>query len=308
MSTTSVYKLLALDLDGTLLPRSQTLSSRTIRALERVSSHGAVVALVTGRTLASTASVSAQLPFANFSIVAHGAAAFPPKLNAKIESLFATPLSPPSVDAIVAVADELDLAVEWHETHGKVKLRATSEKQRMRVDAALLYHGSSAEIVVDFESAEPPVKILLLTDQPQPVKEYLASRVPGITAYSERLFVDCVSDQVNKAIGLRKLCEALHVHMNDVVAFGDGWNDVDMLKEVGLSFAMANAVDGVKDASHRVARFSNEEDGVAHEVEELLSQGFFGVIPRVEATAADKENVTRTRDSGIAVASPTSHR
>ncbi|KAI8621709.1 HAD-like domain-containing protein [Chytriomyces sp. MP71] len=84
-----------------------------------------------------------------------------------------------------------------------------------------------------------------------------------------------MSASINKGVALRKLADMLDIRVIQTVCFGDGWNDMDMMHVAGLGFAMANGKEELKQVAHRVTRFSNDEDGVAVELEELLEQGLF---------------------------------
>lgn len=74
---------------------------------------------------------------------------------------------------------------------------------------------------------------------------------------------------VNKGKGLSNLCNTLGIHANEVMAFGDGDNDIQMLKWAGQSYAMKNAQDFVKKAAKSIADY-NYKDGIAKVIEEIL--------------------------------------
>ena len=82
-------------------------------------------------------------------------------------------------------------------------------------------------------------------------------------------FVDVHKKGVNKAEAVRFLCEKEGISTDEVMAFGNTENDVPLLKMAGLSFAVANADEVAKKAASHLCR-SNEEDGVAKEIEKLL--------------------------------------
>ena len=73
---------------------------------------------------------------------------------------------------------------------------------------------------------------------------------------------------VNKGLGLLKLGELLGIERDEIMACGDGMNDLEMLKEVGFGVAMENAVQPVKDAADYITD-SNENDGVAKAIEKF---------------------------------------
>ena len=87
--------------------------------------------------------------------------------------------------------------------------------------------------------------------------------------------VELQSTSVNKAVGLSKLCEALAIPMEEVWAFGDDLNDLQMLTEVGWGVAMLNASDTVKAVANDVTEFSYDDDGLA----KYLTKHVLRVLP-----------------------------
>ena len=84
--------------------------------------------------------------------------------------------------------------------------------------------------------------------------------------------IDCfeiVNSAVSKASGIQVLCHKMGITMDEVVAFGDSGNDVDMLRAVGISVAMGNAADVVKSVAKFVT-LTNEEDGIVYFVEKYM--------------------------------------
>ena len=101
----------------------------------------------------------------------------------------------------------------------------------------------------------------------------LPRRFPGLAATtSVKNNIEVNSVNAGKGRALRALCEALGVPIGESLAFGDGSNDIELLRAAGLGVAMANADAGVKAAADRVT-LSNEEAGVAHTIFELLGDG-----------------------------------
>ena len=70
---------------------------------------------------------------------------------------------------------------------------------------------------------------------------------------------------INKAKGLKKVCELLHISMDQVMAAGDSLNDISMIKEAGIGVAMGNAQDIVKETAD-VVTLANNENGVAYAI------------------------------------------
>ena len=86
---------------------------------------------------------------------------------------------------------------------------------------------------------------------------------------SEAFFIELVPKGVDKAASLAKLCEILGRSRDDMIACGDGFNDISMIEFAGLGVAMENAQEPVKKVADYITR-SNEEDGVAHVIHKYI--------------------------------------
>jgi Cof subfamily protein (haloacid dehalogenase superfamily) len=86
---------------------------------------------------------------------------------------------------------------------------------------------------------------------------------------SEPYFLEILPKNIDKAYTLSKLVEHLNLTKEEMMACGDGFNDLTMIQYAGLGVAMANAQDIVKDASDYVTR-SNDDDGIVHVLEKFI--------------------------------------
>jgi Cof subfamily protein (haloacid dehalogenase superfamily) len=135
------------------------------------------------------------------------------------------------------------------------------------------HFGVTGKIVGDdiFNPPANPTKLLVMTnDEEDAVKmmKELEERF-GDALYITRSnanFVEMMNPKANKANGLRKLAEETGVAMSDVLAMGDGENDVEMLTSAGIGVAMGNGAERIRSAAKHVAP-TNDEDGVSWAVE-----------------------------------------
>jgi hydroxymethylpyrimidine pyrophosphatase-like HAD family hydrolase len=100
-------------------------------------------------------------------------------------------------------------------------------------------------------------------------------------------FIEFVHKRANKRLALTHLVGVLGMDMSEVVAFGDGLNDIEFMEGAGLAIAVANAKPQCKVAAAKVSTKTNNEDAVAHEVDTLLAAGRF-----VTVTADDNKTPT----------------
>lgn len=116
-------------------------------------------------------------------------------------------------------------------------------------------------------------KFLLMGDPEQiaAAQQKIAAAYPNLTAVrSSATLCEVMRGDVTKSEGVRLLCDHLGIDVGRAIAFGDGYNDVDMLRAVPNSYAMANAPMEVKRSAARVTKFTNDENGLALELLSLL--------------------------------------
>lgn len=131
---------------------------------------------------------------------------------------------------------------------------------------------SEVESLADFLSFAP-IKILMSVDPAllRDVQSQIAQRLPQelTVVQTAPFYLEVIPKRINKGQGIRDVCRALGITPEDVIAFGDAANDIPMLKAAGVGVAMGNAAQGVKDAADLVTR-SNNDDGIAAALESLL--------------------------------------
>ena len=128
---------------------------------------------------------------------------------------------------------------------------------------------------------EEPMKLLIL-DTPEGAQKalpVLKAKFEGRASLmqSQKHMIECVDVNTSKAGALENLSGLLGIDRSEAIAFGDGQNDLEMLKWAGESYVMENASDAVKHAEPRFKIApSNAEDGVAQVIETLLKEGKIG--------------------------------
>ncbi|MBF9128115.1 HAD family phosphatase [Plantactinospora sp. S1510] len=263
-------RLVATDLDGTLLHKDKTLSARTVETLSRISAEGVGVVLVTGRPIRWLHLVYEQLGAPLPTICANGAVVYDPIADRVLRT---DPLAPDLLAEVVrrlrAEVPGVNFAVEV--TDGR-ELRHEAE-YLLNWDRG--YPGIRAiETAEDLLSA-PAVKLLARagTQDPDVFVKVVAGALAGLAEATHSSYtglIEISAAGVTKAAGLAWYCAQLGVDADDVIAFGDMPNDVPMLTWVGRAVAVANAHPAVLEIAGEVTG-SNEEDGVAAYLEALLA-------------------------------------
>ena len=97
-------------------------------------------------------------------------------------------------------------------------------------------------------------------------------RTDTVGNLASRYTVEFTHSDINKGVGIRKLCAGLGIEMDEVMAFGDANNDLRMLEAVGYPVAMLNGTDEVKAIAKDITKYSNVDDGVARYLEEHFNE------------------------------------
>jgi Cof subfamily protein (haloacid dehalogenase superfamily) len=261
-------RLIATDLDGTLVGRDDRISPRNVKALAAAHAAGIVVVLVTGRPVRWLPAVYEQLAAPYPAICANGAVDYDPRTDLVHE---ARPLSPTVLSQVcarlVAVVPGISFAVEIE--GGRAMLHEPEYPVLWDGEQAGVYEAPLADLV-----AQPAVKLLArgARRDPDEFTALITGAVDGlveVTHSSTTGLVEMSATGVTKATGLAALTDRLGIAAADVLAFGDMPNDVPMLRWAGRGIAVANAHPAARAAADGYT-LSNVDDGVAAYLERLL--------------------------------------
>jgi HAD superfamily hydrolase (TIGR01484 family) len=245
------FKLIALDLDGTLLNKQREISEENVKWIKAAAKAGMKVTLATGRPIRDVVGYAAQLGIDCPLVVNNGSEVW--KTSEVIHSRLE--LAPSLIiglfELLQSYGDELDF---WaHTVGGKI------DKTNIPAEPADVQWLQFA-----FRSGNAVVL--------QEIRDRLASWDAFELSNSHITNIECNAFGVNKASGLREVCSLIGIGMSQVIAIGDSLNDIPMIRAAGLGIAMGNAQQSVKEAADLIAP-GNDEDGVARMIERhLLAQ------------------------------------
>ena len=268
-----MYRLIAADMDDTLLAPDSRLTKRTIEALNKAMDAGAYVMLATGRMLESA------LPFAeetgvNAPLLLYNGAWLYDRKNDK--TLFSNVIKKDTAKAICKMAREMGLYIQAYPGKGYYAEKRTAYTdayaKQIRVDCVIT--GVPLDEFIDSDC----FKLLIIGEKeetPGNIKKF-SEAFPEISfMMSKPHYIEIVAKGIDKAATLEAAIAHLGIKREEVLAFGDGQNDLSMLKFAGKGYCMANALESVKAKCDTFAP-SNARDGVAQVIEELLEKGEIG--------------------------------
>lgn len=266
-------KLVAVDMDGTLLTEDKKITERTRRAVRAATEQGLSVALSTGRTLPECADVRAFLPEVRYAVTSNGARVWDMWENRVLTEHCLTPeCSRTLAERLIGFkgmlaafsGGKISIQKEWEGQLSQVLVPVmvahaerfyTPEPRYMEYAAGL--HGAVEKFFCVFVSTQERDRAW---DAIRDVDcEIVTSDVDNL---------ELTAAGVNKGTGLSGLAAALGLSREEVMAIGDSGNDRTMLQYAGLPAAMGNAEPSIKALAKTVLP-SNEEDGVAWALERL---------------------------------------
>jgi Cof subfamily protein (haloacid dehalogenase superfamily) len=269
----SAVRLMAIDVDGTLLDGSHRLRADVREAVNRLAASGCAVALATARGPQAVVEIVGQFDFAPSLICFSGG--WIGELDSTSMRLVSVRLDRrlPADIARSIVSQAINQGVEPNVfTPDTWRVRKLTDEIVEETRIVNLQPLVSDELLAD--DVEPS-KIMLISrlevaDEALPPIERSIQSISTVT-FSKRNYLEILPVGVNKAKAVAALAQFLGVDLSEVAAIGDGLNDLEMLSEAGFAIAMGNASDRVKAAADLIVG-SNDDAGVAQAVNEILAR------------------------------------
>jgi Cof subfamily protein (haloacid dehalogenase superfamily) len=237
-------RLLVLDIDGTIINKDNQISNEDINSINRVVQAGIPVSLCTGRSLRTSLSVLAQLKLDGFHVFFDGALV----CNASGVPLYTHPIPQDYLIRMCRSAVRQDLLLDLF-TVDKYFVRRHNWRSELRHE----YFGIEAETrdfsliaqhepiikgTIAYRDTEDNTQSHLFISEYSNVLDFSWSIIP---AFPECHFVNIIDKGVSKGAALKALANYYSIGMEQIMAIGDGANDISLLSSVGTAVAMGNA-------------------------------------------------------------------
>ena len=267
------YKLLVLDIDGTLLDKNGVISDEDRKALARVCDLGLPVSLSTGRVVTACSEIIRQLSLDSYHIFFDGALVINPSQG---EEIYVQPIDKMLVKQANEFAHQNGINLEFYSADRYFVERETWASDIRRdfyhtppivVDISKLWQKERIiKGVLTLRSPEEKAKAELLYLQFKDVLSFSLTKTP---AYPEVDFINVLAPEVSKGEALQALASFLGIPLAEVVAIGDGPNDISLLASAGLAIAMGDAPDELKAVADYVT-LDVDHNGLAEAIKKFL--------------------------------------
>ena len=261
-------RLIAVDLDGTLLRTDRTLSPATIEAVAAAAERGLEVVIASGRTLSETRHLLAQLPQVHYLVGNTGAFVLDLRTNTYLH------FSPVPLSLIQEAWRQLrqeDILFEVN-CGGEIYIPTDRLAEVPRFEDACGNHTlhetrrGGDDYDQWLETLQEPVTKLHLyfpTGEARDAAQVRLGKLKGVDlCTSDPVDLDMTAHGIHKGVGVARLAEHLGLSREQVMAIGDSGNDLGMLRYAGTAVVMANGSDEAKALAHRLTD-TNDNDGVA---------------------------------------------
>ncbi|MEG6584938.1 Cof-type HAD-IIB family hydrolase [Dendrosporobacter sp. 1207_IL3150] len=256
-------KLLALDLDDTLLDKSSTVSPRCREAIKKAVEKGVTVTVATGRMYCSALPFARQLEI-DVPIITYNGALIKSAFSG--ETLFQQTLDPVVASEVLNLFREQGWYIQVY-VGDQLYVDEINDKARIYENLAKVKAIPVGQEL--YSMSDGVLKMLAMADKDEMavigkvVQQAFEGRV--FAPISRPTYLEIVHPSINKGISLDFLANKLGITRNEVMAIGDSNNDLDMIQYAGLGVAMGNALPNVKAAADAVT-LGNDEDGVAEAI------------------------------------------
>jgi len=261
------YKLIASDMDGTLLTKDKRISPAVESAVCRASRAGVVFCLASGRPLCGMKKYMDSLGLSSPAIACNGTVIIRPDG----EVLYRQCLEPAPAREVLAFGKRFGVTMcVWSDEKlfvSHINERTEHYSSLMSTDKMTLIEDWEPVIAMGIDKILWHSEVDVVARYQQILADELTTPVNYFT--SNPRFLEFVDHMASKAEALRRLADILAIDIADTIAVGDGFNDLEMLRAAGIGVAMGNAPDEIKRQCGWVAP-TNENDGVAALIEHFI--------------------------------------
>ncbi|WP_067140282.1 Cof-type HAD-IIB family hydrolase [Oceanivirga salmonicida] len=263
-----MYKLIATDMDGTLLTSDKKISKENKESIIKAQENGVTFVLASGRIDEAMIPFAKELQmdkFGGYILSYNGSKIINCKTN---DIVFSQPLTKQDIEYLLEISKKFDIAVVTY-----IDKILYSTKHHEYVDIESKITGFPIKIFdnIDEIKVDTVGKCMFIgdTDKTKELLLYLQEKDNNrfFTTLSDPHFLEVLHKNVNKGNSLLQLGNILGIKQKNIIACGDSYNDIELLKSAGLAIAADNAVKDIKAISNYISKNNNE-----HILEDIIKK------------------------------------
>lgn len=270
------YKMIGLDLDGTLLKDDKSIDTKTKEYLETLSANGVHIVPITGRPLSGIPDCVRNIKGVDYIISNNGSKTV---LNSTNETLFSLAMDNATSKRVIESVKQTGAIFEVFLNHYGYCEKFVFDHYKEVYTGTVLgdYIFSSRKQVdnlltlFDDKNAEADEVFIICKDNDD--REIIKAETDKISGIQYCMladrFLEITKNRTDKGTALEMLCNHLKIKLDKVIAFGDGENDLQFLNKAGTAVAMGNASDSVK-AQADIITETNNKQGVLKALKDLI--------------------------------------
>ncbi|MBU3159452.1 sugar-phosphatase [Clostridium frigoris] len=265
-----MYKLIAIDMDGTLLNSEKKISPANFNAIQQAKDNGVKVVLASGRPLIGFKRYLEELNLVsedNYAVAFNGALVQNSEGN---EIISKTTLTLEDYKYIYSLSKKMNVNI-----HALTEDSVISPKDTIFTrHEAEMNHIPNNIIAVDDVPAGTTIVKVMFVDKPEVIEDVMGKIPEEVSdkytvVRSAPFYLEFLHKSVNKGVGVAALAKKLSIKQEEVICIGDAGNDIHMIKYAGLGVAMGNAYPEVKRAANFITK-TNDQDGVAFIINKFI--------------------------------------
>ena len=260
-------KAIFMDMDGTLLRSDHTMSDKLKEKLIELDKNGIKIFISTGRMYAAALPYLKQLGITTPVITYNGGKIVDPSTS---ETIYENPVTEETVKRVIEVSRETGIHLNLYSDDKLYVENETPEGKAYAEKTGLKY------VLVNFDEfiGKTSTKALFLGENEKLVKlkEELERELPqSIFVFSQPTYLEVLNGGVSKGKAVKELMNKYGFSEDEVMTFGDQWNDFDMLKLVKYGYLMGNASEDLKkEFTEDRITLSNDDEGIYHIIKDIL--------------------------------------
>ncbi|MBO4642011.1 MAG: HAD family phosphatase [Bacteroidaceae bacterium] len=269
------YKIIAIDLDGTLTDTNKEIPQRNIEALLEAQKRGIKIIVASGRPIPGIVSIADKISLEEYGgyVMAFNGGLIMNYQSKEI--LYQNYLQPEHLPFLYECSKSGDFVILSYKDGA---IASEDIENKYVAYAACLNHMPLLHLENFLETFNFPIPKCLIVGDPEPLHQLelkMKHEIEGkLSIYrSEPFFLEVLPYGIDKAQCLSHLLNIIGIKKEEMIAIGDGYNDLSMIRFAGLGVAMNNAVLEVRQAADFITQNNNDNGGVAEAIDRFVLKG-----------------------------------